>query len=355
MLGRYGAPPLELALDLIAQVAEGLADAHAAGLVHRDIKPANVLLRRRESSFTAYLSDFGIARQVDADTTTGSQAVVGTPSYMAPELHTGAAADARTDIYSLGCLLWACLSGRAPFGGASDYQIVTAHLEQPVPQLPADTALATGTNAVLRRAMAKDPAERYQSAAAMRDELRSLLAAGAQAASPPSVPPEPPWAAAPSEPPLPPELQAASRSHPVALVIGALVLVLLLAAGLGYRLVRDDDGANASASSDPSSSTPVSSGDASDSPSGSGYQIRKGDEEKAVASFATALVEQLDVTQDQAKCLAFQVIRGVGLQRMVDIGMFDKDMKFLDADLAEYPDVKDAITTAALTCVQPSS
>ena len=156
----------------MAQVAEGLADAHAVGLIHRDIKPANVLLRRRENSVQAYLGDFGIARQVGAEHTHTGTSTIGTPSYMAPELHTGGKAGVETDVYSLGCLLWATLSGRAPYAGTSEYQIVTAHLEQPVPQLPEDGPLATEVNRILRTAMAKDPAERYSSAADLRDDLR---------------------------------------------------------------------------------------------------------------------------------------------------------------------------------------
>jgi serine/threonine-protein kinase len=115
MLSSYGAPPASVAVDLITQVADGLADAHAAGLVHRDIKPANVLLRRRaDGGYTAYLADFGIARQVDGEHTRTSHATVGTPSYMAPELHTGGRPGVASDVYSLGCLLWATLTGQAP-------------------------------------------------------------------------------------------------------------------------------------------------------------------------------------------------------------------------------------------------
>ena len=119
MLRHHGAPPAMVALDLVAQVASGLADAHAAGMVHRDIKPANVLLRRRGATMAAYLGDFGISRRLHAgdpeDDRTGT---VGTPSYMAPELHTGGTAGVASDVYALGCLLWATLSGRAPYRGA---------------------------------------------------------------------------------------------------------------------------------------------------------------------------------------------------------------------------------------------
>ena len=166
---------MPVAIDLIEQVADGLADAHAAGLVHRDIKPANVLLRRRaDGGLTAYLADFGIARQVGGEATRTSHATVGTPSYMAPELHTGGQPGVASDVYSLGCLLWATLTGRAPYAGTSDFEIVTAHREKPIPQLPDDGPLAGRLNEVLRGTLAKDPADRPPSAAAVRDWLRSL-------------------------------------------------------------------------------------------------------------------------------------------------------------------------------------
>ncbi len=170
-LQKYGAPPLPVALDLVAQVASGLADAHAAGLIHRDIKPANVLLRHRHDSHQAYLSDFGIARKAGSETMTGS-GVAGTPSYMAPELHTAGTAGVESDVYSLGCLLWAAVTGTAPYRGTSDYQIATSHFVEPIPQLAGDEAAIAETNRILRTAMAKQPGDRYASAAALRDDLR---------------------------------------------------------------------------------------------------------------------------------------------------------------------------------------
>jgi hypothetical protein len=153
MIQSRGAPSLPVAVDVIAQVASGLADAHAVGLVHRDIKPANVLLRIQGDTVRAYLADFGIARQVTAEhqlTLTGS--TVGTPTYMAPELHTGGH------------------PGPA-------YQVVTAHLTAPIPQLPETSATVAAVNRVLRIAMAKNPADRYRDAGAMRDDLRAALRA----------------------------------------------------------------------------------------------------------------------------------------------------------------------------------
>ncbi|THI94735.1 serine/threonine protein kinase, partial [Nocardioides sp.] len=175
MLRRHGAPPAELAVDLIAQVADGLAEAHRIGLVHRDIKPANVLLRNRGTDVAAYLADFGIARQINgAPSATVERGVAGTPTYMAPELHTGGTAGPLSDVYSLGCLLWATITGRAPYGGTTDFHVVEAHLSAPVPQLAGGTPYERELNRVLRTALAKRPAERYPSAAAMRDDLRSL-------------------------------------------------------------------------------------------------------------------------------------------------------------------------------------
>ena len=124
MLADHGLPPVRIAVNLISQVADGLADAHAAGLIHRDIKPANVLLRHRDHELQAYLGDFGIARQLGAESgLTQAGGTVGTPSYMAPELHLGGKAGTASDVYSLGCLLWATLSGRAPYAGGTDYQV----------------------------------------------------------------------------------------------------------------------------------------------------------------------------------------------------------------------------------------
>lgn len=176
MLHRHGVPPARVALSLLSQVADGLADAHAAGLIHRDIKPANVLLRSREQALHAYLGDFGIARQVQGgQQLTQAGGVVGTPTYMAPELHTGGTAGPASDVYSLGCVLWALLSGSAPYLGSSDFQVVNGHVSGPVPQLVATGPLAGEVNRVLRTAMAKDPRARYTTATQLREDLKQVL------------------------------------------------------------------------------------------------------------------------------------------------------------------------------------
>jgi len=170
-----GVPPLVDALSVIEQVASGLSDAHDAGLVHRDIKPGNVLVRIRGHAVRAYLADFGIARRMDADSTRFGSSAVGTPTYMAPELHGGATASFVTDVYSLGCLMWVALTGVPPFTGQSDYQIVAAHVNNEIPHLAGASPMVHATNRILRLAMAKEPSQRYPSAAAMRADLQAAL------------------------------------------------------------------------------------------------------------------------------------------------------------------------------------
>ncbi|CAN5441965.1 hypothetical protein BH11ACT8_BH11ACT8_24980 [soil metagenome] len=167
-----GAMPPAVALDVVAQILDGLADAHGAGVVHRDVKPSNILLRRREGRLQAVLCDFGIATTAGGDVTrTG--ALVGSFPYMAPERHQGEPADGTADVYSVGCVLWQVLTGTAPYAG-SDVEVAYAHLRAPLPQLPGTDAFTTALNAVLAGALAKLPGDRYPSARAMRaDVLRA--------------------------------------------------------------------------------------------------------------------------------------------------------------------------------------
>lgn len=156
----------ERAVALIAQVGNGLDAIHAAGLVHRDVKPANVLLSGEEGEEHAYITDFGVARNVSTRSgLTQTGRFVGTLDYVAPEQISGAAVDARVDVYALGCLLFKLLTGQVPFPREGEAARLYAHLNDPP---PAPSLYAPGTppglDAVLARAMAKDPADRYPSA-----------------------------------------------------------------------------------------------------------------------------------------------------------------------------------------------
>ncbi|WP_418061896.1 serine/threonine-protein kinase [Pimelobacter simplex] len=272
-----GTPTLVEALEIIEQISSGLADAHDAGLVHRDIKPGNVLVRRRPGAVRAYLADFGIARRMNADATLFSTTTAGTPSYMAPELHGGARAGAVTDIYALGCLLWVALTGAPPYRGMSDYQLVAAHVREPVPQLAGASPMVHATNRILRTAMAKEPGERYQRAAEMSADLQAALrlpvtpgsavpVVGGPTAvrpptptpTPPPTPPPPPVAPAPAPAPVyappPAYLSApapAPRSGGAGTGTGKWWLLMLAAAiaaaaiGVGLALLlRDDPGSS---------------------------------------------------------------------------------------------------------------
>jgi len=149
------------AADIIAQVADGLDAAHAAGLVHRDVKPANVLL----ADDHVYLSDFGITRVQDGRTRiTESGAWVGTVDFMAPEHLRGEPTDARSDVYALGCLLYTTLTGEPPFRRETVPATITAHLHDVAPRPSATPGVPTAFDTVVARALAKDPADRYASA-----------------------------------------------------------------------------------------------------------------------------------------------------------------------------------------------
>jgi serine/threonine-protein kinase len=170
LLRAEGPLPAAAALRVVGQVASALADAHEAGILHRDVKPSNVLIRESRADHFAYLCDFGIARHADsAHTRTGG--VLGTLSYLAPECHEGADASPSSDLYSLGCVLWAALTGRAPFERTSEYQLALAHLRAEIPVYVGDSRAASQINAILRQSMAKSPQDRFESAGAMHAAL----------------------------------------------------------------------------------------------------------------------------------------------------------------------------------------
>jgi hypothetical protein len=162
LLKREGRLPPERAAEVVGQVAAGLDAAHAAGLVHRDVKPANVLIA---DGGHVYLSDFGIVRAVDAETRlTDSGEWVGSVDFMAPEHLQGRPTDARTDVYSLGCLLYTALTGASPFRRDTAAATITAHLHERPPRPSKTPGVPEPFDRVIARALAKDPAERYPSA-----------------------------------------------------------------------------------------------------------------------------------------------------------------------------------------------
>src|SRR4051794_28952760 len=170
-----GRVPIARAARIVMQVAAALDAAHARGLVHRDVKPANVLIAAGDADH-AFLTDFGLTKHLEsASGLTNTGQWVGTADYVAPEQIQGAPIDARTDVYALGCMLFQMLTGEVPFPRDSQVAKIYAHLSEPPPRIDhASLGLPAELDAVVRRAMAKDPADRFQSAG---DLGRATLAA----------------------------------------------------------------------------------------------------------------------------------------------------------------------------------
>ncbi|GCF09482.1 FHA domain-containing serine/threonine-protein kinase [Dictyobacter arantiisoli] len=168
--------PVPVAIDFIIQAAEGLDCAHRNGIVHRDVKPANMLLRRDGHLL---LSDFGIAKLLEESTSlTRVGTGIGTPQYMSPEQGMGQKVDRRSDIYSLGIVLFHCLTGRVPFTADSPLTVTVKHINEP---LPVERLVSEGVPApviqVVQKMTAKHADDRYQAADMVIDALTSALAA----------------------------------------------------------------------------------------------------------------------------------------------------------------------------------
>jgi tRNA A-37 threonylcarbamoyl transferase component Bud32/streptogramin lyase len=228
---------------IVEQVAHALDAAHAKGLVHRDVKPGNVLLAPPTGSRPehAYLSDFGLSKRAASDSgLTGTGVFAGTLNYAAPEQFQGAPLDARTDVYSLGCVVFECLTGELPFRREQDAALMYAHLhESPPSAMERRPELPAAVDDVIRTAMAKAPERRYESAR----ELAAALRAASES----------------------PE-DGAARPPRRRRVAAALVSVGVVAAGLLLLVTTRGDGEGAVGAPTPS---PSAGGSADSQPPGS--------------------------------------------------------------------------------------
>ena len=248
------------AARLLAQVASALAEAHGLGVVHRDVKPDNILLQSHDGRLDVRLTDFGIARVIDAAGLTTPHSIIGTPHYMAPEVISGGDAGPTADVYALGVVLYELVAGRTPYAG-EPISVLRQHLED-APARPAGTPDRTW--AVIESCLAKDPARRPTAGdlgPMLRDLARETAAQPALPA-PPEVPEQPevsePPSLGPAAYPSVPEHPRPARNRPRngarswlwrrPGVIAALAAASLLASGIGGYQVwngRDAGGTHA--------------------------------------------------------------------------------------------------------------
>jgi serine/threonine-protein kinase len=236
----------ERALEIVDGVLAALAYSHAHGIVHRDIKPANVMLTRAGD---VKVMDFGIARAVadQSATMTATSAVIGTAQYLSPEQARGEQVDARSDLYSTGCLLYELLTGRPPFVGDSPVSVAYQHVrEEPLPLSALDPDVPAAVDAIVMRALTKDREQRYQNADEMRADIGRALA-GRDVAAPTAVvaaaatqriaaPPAPPTSTFAVLPEHQQPDNKAGRALAYALLGAAVIAVFVIAAVLGKGL-----------------------------------------------------------------------------------------------------------------------
>jgi serine/threonine protein kinase len=174
--------PIGLVAQILKSMASALDYAHLKGIVHRDIKPANVLLRSQSESVEfdkplpadvePILTDFGLVRLLDSTMHTTAGSVSGTPAYMSPEQARGEKVDKRTDIYSLGIMLYEMLAGGVPFQSDTTFGMLMQHISEPPPPIK---GISTELQLLIERALAKKPEDRYESAGALADEFLALF------------------------------------------------------------------------------------------------------------------------------------------------------------------------------------
>ncbi len=303
LIKQEGPLSLRRSAELISQVARGLSVAHQRGLIHRDIKPANILTERAggdgETIDHAYLADFGLMKhQVSRSGLTDTGQFLGTVDYVAPEQVEGRQTDHRADVYSLGCVLYECLTGSVPYPRESDVAVLFAHVQDTVPRITdLRPDLTPAIDEICARAMAKRPEHRYASAADLSRDLSELAGAfrysnerPSRATAEPTIPPvaaagaggssdvvRVPEPAAQEPPPAPPGDTGrgggvpppAPHARPSVLVIA---LVVALAAALAVIAFQLTSGNDSGSSAGPGTTAPPTGGTGTTAPIGGPVQ-----------------------------------------------------------------------------------
>ena len=176
LIDKQGKLDIELTAKVLEQVGSALHFAHQSEVIHRDVKADNIFM---DDGGNAYLSDFGIAKEVGTDVSDGSGTLVGTPAYMAPELIRGEGATPQSDIYAFGIMLYEMLSGSRPFAEETLATLVYKHLNEPLPMIDHNALnLPPAFNSIIQRATAKEPTERYEDALSLVMEFQQALRQG---------------------------------------------------------------------------------------------------------------------------------------------------------------------------------
>jgi eukaryotic-like serine/threonine-protein kinase len=228
VLSRLGRLDAVSTMDIARQAAHALQAVHDRGIVHRDVKPANLLLR---SDGTLALADFGIALGSGNTGLTGPGAILGTPSYLAPEQVMGQPASPRTDVYALGVVAYECLTGRRPFVGDNPYQVAMQRVKEPPPPLGADVPPAVAE--VVYHALAADPARRWPSADAFARAAEQAI--------------DDPWGEVTTVSSSAPTRRLRSLRRRPAVLVLATVVALFGAGVLGFAVWRSGAGTPATA------------------------------------------------------------------------------------------------------------
>ncbi|MDZ4837170.1 MAG: protein kinase [Candidatus Melainabacteria bacterium] len=232
LIKRKGPLPTQMAYDVFQQICSAIAYAHERHILHRDLKPGNVLLRElKNGKLEVKIIDFGIAKMLDdaEGSLTGAGAMIGTPSFLSPEQALGQTVDQRSDIYSLGCLMYKSLTGRAPFRGSTSVEVVNAQIYDAAPSLSEGNEkfeFSDEIEEVVARALEKDPDERFQTVDELAESVRYLIVEAGITSS--------------EDVEAPNSLRRSSWQLHAAVAL-CVVLIVALVGGIGYVMSQSDN------------------------------------------------------------------------------------------------------------------